>query len=235
MVRHNNVVPNQHFHKTLWQDHVKTWFNQAARKKRRRLTRQKKAAAIAPRPSSGLLRPAVHPPTVKYNYKLRAGRGFTFAELKEAGINRKEARTIGIAVDHRRRNRSAESLQLNAQRLKEYKSKLIVFPRKHGKPKAGDAEPAELQQAQQIKGAVIAVPSSFKKERAQKITAEMADDSAFHKIRIARADWRLFGVRQRNRCAPPAPRRQAPGAPRRGPAPHARPATRRLVKAAKEA
>ena len=47
MVRHNNEIPNQHFHKTLWQDHVKTWFNQAARKKRRRLTRQKKAAAIA--------------------------------------------------------------------------------------------------------------------------------------------------------------------------------------------
>ena len=33
-----------------------------ARKKRRRITRQKKAAAIAPRPTSGLLRPAVRPP-----------------------------------------------------------------------------------------------------------------------------------------------------------------------------
>jgi len=198
MVRHNNVVPNQHFHKTLWQDHVRTWFNQAARKKRRRVTRQQKAAAIAPRPACGLLRPAVHPPTIKYNYKLRQGRGFTFAELKEAGINRKEARTIGIAVDHRRRNRSAESLQLNAQRLKVYKSKLIVFPRKRGKPKSGDAETAELEQAVQC-NAPMALPTPFKKEKAMAISEAMADDSAFHKIRMARADFRLFGVRQKNR------------------------------------
>jgi large subunit ribosomal protein L13e len=179
---------------------VKTWFDQAARKKRRRLTRQKKAAAIAPRPASGLLRPAVHPPTIKYNYKLRQGRGFTFAELKEAGINRKEARTIGIAVDHRRRNRSAESLQLNAQRLKVYKSKLIVFPRKRGKPKSGDAEMAELDQATQVKVAVP-LPAAFKKEKAMEITDDMAEDGAFHKIRMARADYRLFGVRQKNRLS----------------------------------
>ena len=200
MVRHNNEIPNQHFHKTCWQDHVKTWFNQAARKKRRRLARQKKAAAIAPRPTSGLLRPAVHPPTIKYNYKLRQGRGFTFAELKEAGINRKEARTIGIAVDHRRRNRNNESLQLNAQRLKMYKSKLIVFPRKRGKPKSGDAEATELAAAQQTStAAAFPVPSAFKKEKAMAITDAMADESAYHKIRMARADYRLFGARQRNR------------------------------------
>ena len=47
--------------------------------------------------------------------------------------------TIGIAVDYRRRNRSVESLQLNVQRLKEYKSKLILFPKKAGEPKKGDA------------------------------------------------------------------------------------------------
>ena len=198
MVRHNNVIPNQHFHKTLWQDNVKTWFNQAARKKRRRLARQAKAAAIAPRPASGALRPVVHPPTVKYNYKLRQGRGFTFAELKEAGINRKLARTIGIAVDHRRRNRCAESLQLNAQRLKEYKSKLIVFPRKSGKPKAGDSEQAELGQAEQVKGSIIPLPA-MKKEKAVKITSDMTDGSVFHDLRVARSDYRLFGVRQRNR------------------------------------
>lgn len=31
-------------------------------------------------------------------------------------------------IDHRRRNKSVESLQMNGQRLKEYKSKLILFP-----------------------------------------------------------------------------------------------------------
>ena len=36
MVRHNNVVPNGHFRKSSWQTRVKTWFNQPARKLRRR-------------------------------------------------------------------------------------------------------------------------------------------------------------------------------------------------------
>jgi len=34
--------------------------------------------------------------------KVRTGRGFTFTELKEAGLSAKFARTVGIAVDHRR-------------------------------------------------------------------------------------------------------------------------------------
>ncbi len=55
-----------------------------------------------------------------------------------AGINKKVARTIGIAVDARRRNRSTDSLQNNVQRLKEYRSKLIIFPRKAAAPKKGD-------------------------------------------------------------------------------------------------
>lgn len=36
MVKHNNVIPNQHF-KKKWQFRVKTWFNQPARKQRRRI------------------------------------------------------------------------------------------------------------------------------------------------------------------------------------------------------
>jgi len=199
MVKHNNEIPNQHFHKVCQQDHIRTWFNQPARKKRRRAARQAKAAAMAPRPTAGLLRPAVHPSTIKYNYKLRQGRGFTFTELKEAGINRKEARSIGIAVDHRRRNRSAESLQMNAQRLKEYKAKLIVFPRKRGKPKAGDADAAELEKAEQLKGPLVPMPSLYTDEAPVDITPEMAGVEAFHKIRMARADFRLFGTRQKNR------------------------------------
>jgi large subunit ribosomal protein L13e len=195
----NGMIPNAHFHKVSWQNHVKCWFEQAARKKRRRITRQKKAAAIAPRPTSGLLRPAVRPPTNKYNYKIRQGRGFTFAELKEAGINKKEARTIGIAVDHRRKNRCMETLQLNAQRLKEYHSKLIVFPRRKGKTKAGDADAAALANAQQLKGDIVALPAPYKKEKAMKITDAMKEEDCYHKIRMARADYRLFGTRQRNR------------------------------------
>jgi large subunit ribosomal protein L13e len=86
-----------------------------------------------------LLRPAVRAQTVRYNRKVREGRGFTLAELKEAGVGRKEARGIGIVVDHRRRNLSEEGKILNVERLKAYKAKLIVFPRKAGKAKKGDS------------------------------------------------------------------------------------------------
>lgn len=59
--------------------------------------------------------------------------------MQAAGIHKKTARTIGISVDPRRRNRSTESLQANVQRLKEYRSKLILFPRKASAPKKGDS------------------------------------------------------------------------------------------------
>lgn len=49
--------------------------------------------------------------------------------LQAAGLNPAFARTIGIAVDPRRRNKSVESLQVNVQRLKEYRARLILFPK----------------------------------------------------------------------------------------------------------
>ncbi|KAL1921132.1 60S ribosomal protein eL13 [Calcarisporiella thermophila] len=187
MVKHNNVLPNGHFHKD-WQLRVKTWFDQPGRKKRRRLARIQKAAKIAPRPVDGLLRPAVRCPTVRYNTKLRAGRGFTLEELKAAGIRRKEALSIGIAVDHRRRNRSLESLQLNVERLKAYKSKLIVFPRKAGKPKKGDSEASELTNATQLKGALFPVQQTAAGPEARAITAEEKERNAFITIKRARKE-----------------------------------------------
>jgi hypothetical protein len=62
-----------------------------------------------------------------------------FCWCQAAGIQRNFARTIGIAVDHRRKNKSVEALQANVQRLKEYRSKLILFPKKMSKPKKGEA------------------------------------------------------------------------------------------------
>merc|ERR1712212_937711 len=131
-------------------------FNQTARKIRRKGARVEKAARIAPRPL-GKLKPVVVCPTFKYNLKQRAGRGFTLEELKQAGLSKKYTQTIGISVDHRRRNRSVESLQLNAQRLKEYKSKLILFPLTAKKPRKGEATAEELSKAVQLAGAVMPV------------------------------------------------------------------------------
>ena len=67
------------------------------------------------------------------------GRGFTLSELKEAGIRKKEAKGLGVVVDHRRRSKSEEGQKINIDRIKEYRSRLVVFPRKAGKPKRGDA------------------------------------------------------------------------------------------------
>jgi len=84
-MKHNNMIANEHFRK-YWQRYVKTWFDQPAKKKARRLARQKKAAAVAPRPVAGALRSVVHPPTQRYNSKVRIGRGFSLAEIKVSSI-----------------------------------------------------------------------------------------------------------------------------------------------------
>ena len=55
------------------------------------------------------------------------------------------------------RSKSVESLQLSAQRLKEYKSKLILFPLNAKKPKKGDATEEEISKATQIAGEVMPV------------------------------------------------------------------------------
>eukprot|EP00061_Rhincodon_typus_P013861 g40492.t1 len=81
----NGMILNPHFHKD-WQKRVRTWFNQPARKIRRRKARQAKARRIAPRPVAGPLRPVVRCPTVRYHTKVRAGRGFSLEELKAEEI-----------------------------------------------------------------------------------------------------------------------------------------------------
>ncbi|CAG8693191.1 17691_t:CDS:2 [Cetraspora pellucida] len=215
-MKHNNQLPNGHFHKD-WQLRVKTWFDQPGRKKRRRINRIQKAARIAPRPIE-LLRPVVRCPTLKYNTKLRAGRGFTLDELKEAGIRRREALTIGIPVDHRRKNRSKESLDLNVERLKAYMERLIIFPRKPCKPKKDEqkdkyelsskkkkteyeTQKAEFATAAQHKGPVIPIRQALDEEEARPITNEEKAASAYATLRKARSDARLVGVREARRKA----------------------------------
>merc|ERR1712205_295070 len=88
----------------------------------------------------------------------RIGRGFSLAELKALKIGKLEARSLGIAEDPRRRNRSVQGKQANEQRLREYKAKLVVFPRKGSQAKKGwadDASAAELEVAEQTKGKVM--------------------------------------------------------------------------------
>ncbi|KAH9802305.1 60S ribosomal protein L13-1 [Citrus sinensis] len=159
------------------------------------VARQKKAVKIFPRPTAGPLRPVVHGQTLKYNMKLRAGRGFTLEELKAAGIPKKLAPTIGVSVDHRRKNRSLEGLQSNVQRLKTYKAKLVVFPRRARKFKAGDSAPEELATATQVQGPYMPITLEKPTVDLVKVTQDMKSFKAYDKLRIERANERHFGAR----------------------------------------
>jgi len=195
----NNALQRNHFHKD-WQRRIRVWFDQPKRKEARRVARASKLAKAGGRPTE-LLRPAVRPPTVRYNMRLRAGRGFTLDELKAAKISAKQARSIGIAVDHRRRNRSEESLKLNAGRLEAYKQRLILLPRRAGKPKKGDSDatslPADAVRSLQGRDGAFKIDrvgSVAEKPRA--ITDEERETDAYATLRRARSDARFVGVRK---------------------------------------
>jgi len=138
----------------------------------------------------------VRPPTVRYNLKVRFGKGFTLEELKEAGIAPKLARTLGISVDARRINKSAASLKRNVQRLKEYKSKLVLFPRNQKKVKAGEVSKEEQTKAQQI---TTALPIKKPTQSLEVVKLSDVDTSsrAVMVLRKARADARYTGRRER--------------------------------------
>lgn len=93
--------------------------------------------------------------------------------MQEAGIPAKLAPTIGISVDHRRRNRCLESLQANVNRLKAYKANLVVFPRKASAPKAGDSPAEELAAVQQVMGTVMPIQTPAPTMEYGKVTPDM--------------------------------------------------------------
>lgn len=189
MVKHNNVVPNIHCHKKYLQSSrgplkVRLTLDQATKKKSRRLARAARAAKLAPRPLKQL-RPVVHCPTQKYSSKVRLGRGFTKEELKAAGLSPQYARTVGIAVDLRRSNRSNESLQTNVARLEEYKKNLVVWTKK-SKPSEAPA---------QITGTIQPLAAPSKEVVTETITDEMKNFDAFTAIRVARQETKVAGYR----------------------------------------
>ncbi|XP_062814167.1 large ribosomal subunit protein eL13-like [Anolis carolinensis] len=101
-----------------------------------------------------------------------------------------------FAVDPRGRNRFTEALQANVQRLKEYHSKLILFPRKPSAPKNGDSPAEELKMAIQLSGPVMPITNVHKKEKAQ-VSTEEKNFKAFASLRMVRANVRLFGIQDK--------------------------------------
>ena len=189
MVKGNDQIPNIHCKKKYCESSrgplkVRLRLNQATAKKARRLRRAAKAAAIAPAPLQKL-RPIVHCPTQKYSAKVRLGKGFTLEELKAAGLHPSYARTIGIAVDLRRRNRSEESLQLNLKRLQEYKSKLVIL-------KKGDAVPASAVEGNAAIQPIVKPASEIVMET---VTDDMKAFKAYTAMRVARQETKVEGYR----------------------------------------
>ncbi|CAG8974506.1 hypothetical protein HYALB_00009041 [Hymenoscyphus albidus] len=199
-IKHNQQIPHNHFRKD-WQRRVRVHFNQPGRKLRRRNARLAKASAVAPRPVDKL-RPIVRCPTLKYNRRVRAGRGFTLTELKEAGIPRKLAPTIGISVDPRRQNLSTESLVANVDRLKAYRARLILFPRKVGQYKKGDATKEEVSGAKNTLSSVrsglpiVNVEAGFSEIKKGDVPSAI-EGGAFRKLRVSRSDQRNAGKREK--------------------------------------
>ena len=99
-------------------------------------------------------------------------------------------------MDHRRTNKCQESLDLNSDRLKDYKARLVVFPRRSGTKnvKKGDSEAAGKKDAQQIK-TINALPEASKAVVMAPITAEMTSFNAHATLRNARNDARMMGIR----------------------------------------
>jgi len=201
MVKHNNVIPNTHLRKH-WQTRVRTWFNQPARKLRRLQHRRDVAAQAFPRPTDKL-RPVVRCCTQKHNKRQRAGRGFTLEELKAAKLGAAFARSVGISVDHRRKNKSVDSFQANVQRLLAYKERLVLFPRKENKPKKGLINDAtaetlgQLAQQQNTLKHVVAIPQVSRREKPQKITKELTDRRVYRELRQEWANAYYVGDKEK--------------------------------------
>mmetsp|Transcript_24587 Transcript_24587/g.28027 ORF Transcript_24587/g.28027 Transcript_24587/m.28027 type:complete len:200 (+) Transcript_24587:240-839(+) len=189
MVKHNNVVPNLHFHKKYCASSrgplkVKLALNQATRKKTRRMRRAAKAALIAPRPLNKL-RPLVRCPTQRYSSKVRLGRGFSLAELKAAKLHPSYALTVGIAIDARRLNRSQDSFETNVARLEEYKKNLVVFSKK--------STPSEIPS--QLTGIIQPIVKPVKEIVMEAVTDEMKEFRAYTTMRLARQETKVAGYR----------------------------------------
>jgi large subunit ribosomal protein L13e len=206
MVKGNNIIPSvrkmrKHWHRGF----IKTFFNQPANKKRRYIRRQDRASKLYPRPVEQL-RPVVRCTTQRYNKRQRIGRGFTIDEIKKAGLGVAFARSIGISVDHRRKNKSVEALQINLQRLKAYKEKLVLFPRHGDKARKGlvnDANPDLIKAVseQNTDRVLLGLPQDSKDIEVVTITKDMKNRQCYRETRQAWVNQYYGGIRDKKKAA----------------------------------
>jgi large subunit ribosomal protein L13e len=97
---------------------------------------------------------------------------------------------------------SEESLKANVARLQEYKKRLILFPRRNGKTTKGDASAADVKTAKKGEKVALSIGSvlPIKNEIVVKegpIGDFEGEENAYRKLRLARSDARLIGVREK--------------------------------------
>jgi large subunit ribosomal protein L13e len=122
--------------------------------------------------------------------------------IAAAGIPRKFARTIGISVDPRRQNLSEEGLKANVERLQEFRKRLILFPRRNGKTKEGDASAEDIKSAKTAENivrsaaSVLPIKNTITFEEG-KIADFKGEENAYRKLRDSRSEARYQGAREK--------------------------------------
>lgn len=108
--------------------------------------------------------------------------------LQGADLDPKYAQTVGIAVDHRRTNKSEESLKSNIARLVDYKARLVIL--KKGQKSldvpqlAGDIAPSST------KATALSFIGSVELDALKEV-------KAYGALRGARNDARMKGIREK--------------------------------------
>lgn len=116
-------------------------------------------------------------------------------------------------MDNRRVNYSKESLVANVDRLKDYKARLILFPRKSGQFKKLDSSAEEVKAAKAAfaaegktegystnVGSTLPIKNPLPEEAVTEVKRDSlpkGEEAAFRKLRIARSDARLQGTREK--------------------------------------
>lgn len=88
------------------------------------------------------------------------------------------------------------------ERLQEYKKRLILFPRRNGKTKSGDASIEDVKAAKKgdklihSTAAILPIKNTYTFEEG-KIGDYKGEENAYRKLRDARSEARLVGVREK--------------------------------------
>merc|ERR1711862_202204 len=90
------------------------------------------------------------------------------------------AKQFGISVYKRRKNKSVEATERNVERLKEYKAKLIIFPKSKKKTLKGEASEEEIKMATQYQGKIMPLP-----KQTFQLEEDMLVDPKIQKVNVS--------------------------------------------------